>query len=145
MSRHLSRRSFLGIVLLGGAAPLAGGHARAFGNLHARHPLFGEHPEPREGIDASLVMTDEMVEHLGEDVVEVYRMIRAIPQVADGIGCYCGCVARPNYRSLLTCYYEDGMARGCPICQGEARLVYRRHTEGQTLAQIRRAVDARYE
>ena len=50
----------------------------------------------------------------------------------------------PNYRSLLTCFYPTGMAMGCPICQGQARLAYRRVQEGQTLDQIRRATDARY-
>ena len=57
--------------------------------------------------------------------------------------CYCGCELLGN-RSLLTCYSPTGMARGCPICQGEARLAYRRWKEGQSLEQIRRAIDARY-
>jgi hypothetical protein len=39
---------------------------------------------------------------------------------------------------------EGGMAMGCAICQGEARIAYRRHEEGQDLAQIRRAIDARF-
>ena len=81
---------------------------------------------------------------LGDDIIAIYDMVREIPQIADGIGCYCGCSVRPGYRSLLTCYYEDGMAMGCRICQGQARLAYRRHGEGQTLDQIRRAIDARF-
>jgi len=36
------------------------------------------------------------------------------------------------------------MARGCLICQGEGRLAYRRWKEGQSLDQIRRAIDARF-
>ena len=48
-------------------------------------------------------------------------------------------------RSLLTCYHEGGMARGCPICQGEGRLAYGRWKEGQSLDQIRRAIDARFD
>ncbi len=103
-----------------------------------------EHPEPREGIDASLVITDEQAAKYGEESVEVVRMIREIPQIADGIGCYCGCHVRPGYRSLLTCFYEDGRGPGCPICKGQTKLAYRRHKEGQSLDRIRRAIDARF-
>jgi hypothetical protein len=71
-------------------------------------------------------------------------MIREIPEVADGIRCYCGCAVLPGYRSLLTCYEEGGMAQFCVICQGQARLAHRRHGEGQSLDQIRNAVDARF-
>lgn len=109
---------------------------------HVRMPI--DHPEPRPGIDASLVLTREQLKGMPEKVLEVFDMIREIPEVADGLGCSCGCSVFPTYRSLLTCYYETGMARGCNICQGTARLAYKRHKEGQTLQQIRRAVDARF-
>jgi len=103
-----------------------------------------DHPEPRPGIDGTEVLTREQLSAFPESVLEIYEMIREIPQIADGIGCGCGCAAMPHYRSLLTCYHAGGMAMGCPICQGEARLAYRRHKEGQTLDQIRRAIDARW-
>ena len=110
-----------------------------------RHPRRAvPHPDPRPGIDASGVLTREQLKGLPDEVVEIFDMVREIPAIADGIGCNCGCSAFPTYRSLLTCYYETGMARGCHICQGEAKLVYRRHKEGQSLAQIRRAIDARF-
>lgn len=102
------------------------------------------HPEPRSGIDASDVLTADDLPGIHEGIIAIYDMIREIPQIADGIGCGCPCPALPNYRSLLTCFHAGGMAMGCPICQGEARLVYRRHQEGQSLDQIRRAIDARY-
>ncbi len=102
------------------------------------------HPEPREGIDASLVLSDEAVAKFGKPTQEVFAMIREIPQIADGIGCYCGCHTREGYRSLLTCFYEGGRGTGCPICQGEAKLAYRRFKEGQDLDKIRRAIDARF-
>ena len=102
------------------------------------------HPEPREGIDGSAVLTGADLAGFGDDVLSVYDMVREIPHVADGIGCGCGCAALPNYRSLLTCFHSGGMAMGCVICQGEARLAYRRHNEGQSLDQIRRAIDARF-
>ena len=102
------------------------------------------HPEPRPDIDGSDVLSHEELAAFGEDVREIYDMVREIPHVADGIGCACGCAALPGYRSLLTCYHEGGMAFGCVICQGEARLAYRRHQEGQSLERIRAAIDARY-
>ena len=102
------------------------------------------HPEPRPGIDGSEVLSREELAAFGEDVQSIYDMVREIPHVADGIGCACGCAALPGYRSLLTCYHEGGMAFGCVICQGEARLAYRRHQEGQSLERIRAAIDARY-
>jgi hypothetical protein len=134
----ISRREFLRY------APLAGlGLAGVLRprRLFARNSI---HPDPRPGIDGSMVTSAEALEGLGDDIIAIYDMVREIPQIADGIGCYCGCSVRPGYRSLLTCYYEDGMAMGCRICQGQARLAYRRHGEGQTLDQIRRAIDARF-
>ena len=103
-----------------------------------------DHPEPRTGIDSADVLTAEQLSAFPESILEIYEMIREIPHVADGIGCGCGCAAMPHYRSLLTCYHARGLATGCPICQGEARLAYRRHSEGQSLDQIRRAIDARW-
>ncbi len=103
-----------------------------------------KHPEPREGIDGSDVLPHEALSAFGDDVRAVYDMVREIPHIADGIGCGCGCAALPTYRSLLTCFHERGMAMGCAICQGEARLAYRRYQEGQDLDRIRRAIDARF-
>lgn len=110
----------------------------------ARLAAMITHPDPRPGIDGSEVLTSDALSAFGDDVREVYDMIREVARVADGIGCGCGCSALPTYRSLLTCFHAGGMAMGCAICQGEARLVHRRHREGQSLEQIRRAIDARY-
>jgi hypothetical protein len=107
-------------------------------------PTGLRHPDPRPGIDASGVLTAEDLPGFPAEILEIYDMIREIPEVADGIGCGCACPALPTYRSLLTCYHAAGMAMGCPICQDEARLVHRRHKEGQSLDQIRRAIDARF-
>lgn len=129
-----NRRHFLKLSLSGIGLSLV--PARAWARF--------EHPEPRKGIDASLVISDEKAAQYGQETRDVVNMIREIPHIADGIGCYCGCSTRPGYRSLLTCFYEDGRGVGCPICQGEAKLVYRRHKEGQDLDRIRRAIDARF-
>ncbi|TDI74269.1 MAG: hypothetical protein E2O84_06090 [Bacteroidetes bacterium] len=107
-------------------------------------PFSIEHPDPRPDIDASKVMDGKPLAVWPKHVQEIYEKIREMPHIADGIGCSCYCKTLPTYRSLLTCYYEDGMAMGCNICQGEATLVYTRFKEGQSLKQIRRAIDARF-
>jgi hypothetical protein len=134
MKKTHSRRSFLSLSMAGLGLALVPNKVFA-GSVH---------PEPREGIDASEVLTGEQVAKYGKPTQEVFDMIREIPQIADGIGCYCGCHTREGYRSLLTCFYEGGRGVACPICQGEAKLAYRRFKEGQELDKIRRAIDARF-
>jgi len=141
MNEMLSRRRFLSV------APLALLGA-VLGPRRLRAPIvwMDAHPEPRPGITAEGVLTREQLEarNVEERVIEIFDMVREMPEIADGIDCYCGCAVRPGYRSLLTCYYADGMASGCPICQGEAQLAHRRWKDGQELERIRRAIDARY-
>ena len=167
MNENSSRRSFLlalpGLVaaMLAGARPLYARIDDGLSNGGATDPVKGKtschgpssmvqsqagsiHPDPRPGIDASQVMTAEELGDLPDSIKAIYEQVREIPEVMDGLGCYCGCSVRPGYRSLLTCYYPDGMAMGCNICQGQARLAYGRFKEGQTLDQIRRAIDARF-
>lgn len=139
MSWTIDRRAFVRAVPVGILAALAGHRP-----LDADLVGWIEHPEPRAGIDGSDVLPPDVVGPFGDDVVAVYDMIREIPEIADGIACYCGCAAMPNYRSLLTCYHAGGMAMGCLICQGEGRLAYQRAKEGQSLDRIRRAIDARF-
>ena len=141
MSDFISRRRFLSV------APLAL-VGTALGSRRVSAPIvpMDAHPEPRPGITAEKVMTVEELDARGADdrVKGIFEMVREMPEIADGIDCYCGCAVRPGYRSLLTCYYADGMATGCPICQGEAQLAHRRWKDGQDLERIRRAIDARY-
>lgn len=139
-SEPLSRRHFLTALSLGATAVLVG--TRPLRGLDLLRGGATEHPDSRPGIDGSKVLTGEQLYNPG--ALPVYDMIREIPQTADGIRCYCGCADLPGYYSLLTCYEEGGMAQHCEFCQDQGRLVYRRHREGQTLDQIRRAIDARF-
>lgn len=107
------------------------------------HGAKADHPEPRPGVDASKVLTAEQLKGDAEMIV-LFDAVREMPQIADGIRCNCGCATVPGYRSLLSCYEGVGMAQHCLICQGQARLAHRRWKEGQSLDQIRRAIDARY-
>lgn len=103
----------------------------------------GDHPVPRDGIDASHVLSEEVLANY-PDAKRAYDSVRQIPEIADGIRCHCGCKDIPGYYSLLTCYEEGMMATMCEVCQGEGRLAYRLHSRGRTLDQIRAAIDARY-
>lgn len=132
-----TRREFLGLLPLAALGPRLARPGDAAG-------VRLVHPDPRPGIDASQVMVREALAAFPDEIIEIYEMVREIPHIADGIGCSCGCSAMPGYRSLLTCYYPTGMAMGCVICQGQARLAHRRFEEGQSLDQIRRATDARF-
>lgn len=135
----ISRRRLLHLAAAVVGAALTPGAGRALWSID---PHAG-HPDPRPGITGDNVLKAEQL-HDAADMTDVFDGIRAIPHIADGIRCYCGCVNVPGYRSLLSCYEGDGMARYCDICEGSGRLAVRRHAEGQNLDQIRRAIDARY-
>ena len=132
----MNRRRFLVATLAGALGGLPGRRLWAW-------RFRREHPAPRPGITAAKVLTREQ---LGDNqrVIEVFDAVREIPQIVDGIRCKCGCADLEGFYSLLSCYEGDGMARACPICQGEGRLAARLHKEGKTLEQIREAIDARW-
>jgi hypothetical protein len=136
----LPRRRFLllGLGSLAGGFPFAG-KLRALGLPRLR----SEHPVPRPGVTAARVLTAEQLAD-SPQVIPVFDAVRAIPEVVDGIRCKCGCAELDGFYSLLSCYEGDGMARHCPICQGEGRMAARLHKEGKTLEQIREAIDARW-
>ena len=84
----------------------------------------GPHPKPRPGITAAKMMTAEQL--AGKRAADAFEGVRAIPEIADGIRCHCGCADLPDYYSLLTCYEgPKAMALACPICQGEGRMAAR--------------------
>lgn len=140
-STRLSRRHFIaaccGVIAAGaGTASPAWGSARR---------LRGDpkHPTPRPGITAAKVLPDsDLVDYPSSKTA--FNAIREIPQIVDGIRCNCGCADIPGFYSLLSCYEGAGMARICEICQGQGRLAARLFKSGQTLDQIRTAIDARY-
>ncbi len=135
----VDRRAFLSLVP-GGLIAVHG--LLRFSSGPALAPSV-EHPDPRPGIDGAGVLTaDELAG--APHVVELFDAIREIPHIADGIRCTCGCAVLEGYRSLLSCYEAPGMAQWCEVCQGEGRLAVRRAAEGQSLAEIRRAIDARF-
>jgi hypothetical protein len=103
----------------------------------------GPHPAPRPGITAAKVLTAAQLATM-PDLIPLFDMVREIPEIVDGIRCQCGCSDPPDFYSLLSCYEGEAMARHCDICQGQARLAHRLHRAGNTLDEIREAIDARF-
>ena len=140
VSFQLTRRAAVVRVcslFVSGAALVAFGPRPA-----AARPPGGDvvHPEPRPGITAARVLREEAVPARYRDA---YAAAREIPEILDGLFCHCDCADHCGYRSLLTCYEHD-MPQSCGICLGEARTAKRLHARGQTLAQIRAAIDRSY-
>jgi hypothetical protein len=100
------------------------------------------HPDPRPGIDASKVLKAAEIRHPRS--VPVFDQVREIPQIVDGIRCYCGCAENEGNYSLLSCFEAEGMAQNCAVCQGQARLAHRLHQDGWSLDGIRSAIDAQF-
>lgn len=147
MEQCTSRRGFV-MSLVGGAAALIGLPTPAGRRPRARHRCHlvtdpGPHPEPRPGIDASRVLPPEDLAD-APDLISLYDGIRAIPGIADGVRCQCGCANLEGFRSLLVCFEGNGMATMCQICQTQGRMVVRLAERGRSLDQIRAAVDARF-
>lgn len=133
-----TRRAFLALLALACVAR----PARA-ASLLARHVAGGPvpHPAPRPGITAARVLSTTQLEN--RRAAAVFDMVREIPEVVDGVHCYCGCATQKGFYSLLSCF-EDGMAQHCEICQSEAKLVHRLHADGWSLNGIRTSIDAAY-
>ena len=131
---EMERRRFLRVLGAGVAAVLLPVDVRAL------EPGRG-HPDPRPDVDGSAVLDATSVR---EELRALFEGIRGIPEIADGIGCHCGCGAMPEMRSLLSCYEGIGMAQFCVICEGEGRLAVALHAEGRTLDEIRTAIDRRF-
>ena len=102
----------------------------------------GHHPTPRPGVTGARVLAAAT---FGDDqrLVRAYEAARAMPEVFDGLYCYCHCKEDMGHVSLLTCY-ESEHAASCDICLGEAAIAAQMHAAGATLEDIRRAIDARY-
>ena len=110
--------------------------------LATRGAGAGRHPTPRPGISGATVLPASM---FGEDerLVRAYAAARTMPEVFDGLYCYCHCKEDMGHVSLLTCY-ESEHAASCDICLAESAMAAQMHGQGATLEDIRRAIDARF-
>ncbi|HZH40605.1 MAG TPA: CYCXC family (seleno)protein [Gemmatimonadales bacterium] len=124
--------------ILAGAAVLALVLVVAF----PRHGQASNHPNPRPGITADSVVAAGMVMHT-PGAAEAYAVARQVPQVLDGLYCHCDCSKHMGHRSLLTCFTGDHAAQ-CDICMGEAMLAGKMAAAGNSLDQIRKAIDQQF-
>lgn len=108
----------------------------------ARRASAAHHPTPRTGLTAADVEVAERYAAYPR-IAEVYTMAAQIPQVLDGLYCYCDCSRHSGHRSLLTCFQDDHGA-ACDVCLTEAALAYRMTQDGKSLKEIRKAVDGLY-
>ena len=97
------------------------------------------HPDPRPTVTKADVKSASDYRAYPR-VAGVYRQASAIPQVLDGLYCYCQCSEHSGHYSLLDCFRSDHAA-GCDICLSEAATAYRMSQDGQTLDEIRDEVD----
>ena len=110
--------------------------------LTARTGSAGHHPTPRPWITGAAVLA---ASNFGQDerLVRAYTAARAMPEVFDGLYCYCRCKENFGHKSLLTCF-ESEHGASCDICLTEAAMAAEMHTKGVSLDEIRRAIDARF-
>ncbi|HVE78135.1 MAG TPA: hypothetical protein VNA89_04720 [Gemmatimonadaceae bacterium] len=131
----MSRRQFIA------ALPLAMLAAR-WGPAPRRRRRPHPHPDPRPGITGENVLPAHRVTKPAAR--PAYAMAREIPEVFDGLHCYCECDGGAmQHRSLLACF-ETTQAAGCYACREQAELAYARHKKGATLDQIRTACDREF-
>jgi hypothetical protein len=128
----LTRRSFMGLPLL-----LAMRGIRLPVLLRAST----EHPDPRPGITAEHVLPANHFKKAS--VGKSYDMAREIPEVLDGLHCYCECSESMGHRSLLSCF-ESEQPSGCWSCNEQMKLAHKLHGEGKNLDEIRKAIDLRF-
>jgi len=100
------------------------------------------HPDPRPGVTADRVLPASLVLNT-PGALEAYAAARHAPQVLDGLHCHCECAKHFGHRSLLTCFESDHGSH-CDICMGEATLATRLATQGNSLDDIRRAIDRQF-
>jgi hypothetical protein len=100
------------------------------------------HPEPRADVTGQFVVDSERYASVPR-IAEIYTMSREIPNVLDGLFCYCHCAENFGHRSLLTCFESDHGA-GCDVCLEEAEMAWRMTQDGATLDQIREQIDATF-
>lgn len=100
------------------------------------------HPDPRPGVGADLVLPPGAVPRT-PGALEAYAAARSAPALLDGIYCHCQCRENFGHRSLLTCFESDHGAN-CDVCMGEAMMALQLGSQGQSLREIRRAIDRQF-
>lgn len=111
-------------------------------SLRAPAAHAAEHPEPRATAGALQLQPPERYAS-DPAIAEVYAVVAQIPEVIDGLYCYCHCSEHSDHYSLLSCFEDDHGAR-CDVCLNQARTAYLMIQQGASLEQIRQVVDQQY-
>ena len=106
------------------------------------HPASGHHPAPRPGNSIVQVVPAARYAQYPR-IADTYSKAAEMPEVLDGIYCYCNCAEHAGHYSLLDCFTSDHAA-GCDICLSEAEMAIRMTSRGHSLDEIRLVVDATY-
>ncbi|HET7791478.1 MAG TPA: CYCXC family (seleno)protein [Gemmatimonadales bacterium] len=100
------------------------------------------HPEPRPGITGDKILPSFAIPNQ-PGAAEAYAAARTAPATLDGVYCHCDCSKHFGHRSLLTCFESDHGAF-CDVCMGEATMAAQMAAQGNSLQQIRQAIDASF-
>ena len=100
------------------------------------------HPDPRPGITGDKVLPNAFIPR-NPGATEAYAAARRSAATLDGAYCHCDCSKHSGHRSLLTCF-ESTHGAYCDICMGEAMLASEMAGQGQSLEQIRAAIDRQF-
>jgi hypothetical protein len=73
-----------------------------------------------------------------------YLAAQQCPEIIAKLFCWCGCDETDSHTSLLDCFTTDHGA-DCKICTGEALMALKLKKQGKSMAEIQRAVDAKFE
>ena len=123
---------------------VAGAAAVALGGVvFLTRPASGSvHPTPRPGITAGKILPDFAIPK-NPGAMEAYAAARRAAATLDGVYCHCDCSKHAGHRSPLTCFESDHGAY-CDICMGEAMLASGMAARGQSLMEIRAAIDRQF-
>lgn len=112
--------------------------------LVVRESRADRHPAPRPGVTGAHVLHQrQLPSYATSGAAPAYAVAAQMPQLLDGIHCYCACDASIGHHSLLSCF-EDDHGAACEICQVEAAIAAGVQGRGGNLADARRAVDQRF-
>jgi len=100
------------------------------------------HPDPRPGVTGEKILPNFAIPK-NPGALEAYAAARAAPATLDGVYCHCDCSKHSGHRSLLTCFESDHGAF-CDICMGEAMMASGMAARGQSLMEIRAAIDRQF-
>ena len=101
------------------------------------------HPEPRPGVTGAHVLHQASLPPTTARVAAAYAAAERVPQLVDGLRCYCACSVTLGHRSILSCF-EDRHGSQCQVCQDEALIADSVSQAGGRLDDARGAVESRF-